>query len=43
MVLVVLQYPFVWLSYKRSRSRSYTAEARRNQAKKSRAMFRSRP
>ena len=39
MVLVALQYPFVSLSYKRSRPRSYTAEERRNQAKKSRAMF----
>ena len=39
MVLVALQYPFVSLSYKRSRPRSYTAEERRNQANKSRAMF----
>ena len=39
MVLVALQYPIVSLSYKRSRPRSYTAEERRNQAKKSRAMF----
>ena len=38
-VLVALQYPFVSLSYKPSRPRSYTAEERRNQAKKSRAMF----
>ena len=39
MVLVALQYPLVSHSYKRSRPRSYTAEERRNQAKKSRAMF----
>ena len=39
MVLVALQYAFVLLSYKRSRPRSYTAEERRNQANKSRAMF----
>ena len=39
MVLVALQYPFVSLSYKPSRPRSDTAEERRNQAKRSRAMF----